>query len=131
MNRHLSIYIETTMPDTDPPELDVNNIYVKATPTNPEAPNGETYVEISFRMKDNISGPQQAVLAHVKSKCYFFKVMLECYLWTFQYNLSWMKKKLKRGCWIISTLKDCVAQNAKRAWRRHASCERGGGTQVP
>ena len=41
--------------------------------------------------------------------------MLECYLWTFQYNLSWMKKKLKRGCWIISTLKDCVAQNAKRS----------------
>ncbi len=56
-----SIYIETTMPDTDPPELDVNNIYVKATPTNPEAPNGETDVEISFRMKDNISGPHQAV----------------------------------------------------------------------
>ena len=62
--------------------------------------------------------------AHVKSKCYFFKVMLECYLWTFQYNLSWMKKKLKRGCWIISTLKGCVAQNAKRAWRRHASSVR-------
>ena len=56
-----SIYIETTMPDTDPPELDVNNIYVKATPTNPEAPNGETDVEISFRMRDNISGPHQAV----------------------------------------------------------------------
>lgn len=56
-----SIYIETTMPDTDHPELDVNNIYVKATPTNPEAPNGETDVEISFRMRDNISGPHQAV----------------------------------------------------------------------
>ena len=56
-----TIYIRTATPDTDPPELDVNNIYVKAAPTNPEAPNGETSVEISFRMKDNISGPQQAV----------------------------------------------------------------------
>ncbi len=81
-------------------------------------------IQDEFRLPNFTLQQVQELLAHVKSKCYFFKVMLACYLWTFQYNLSWMKKKLKRGCWIISTFKGCVAQNAKRAWRRHASSVR-------
>ena len=36
--------------------LDLNQITVKAVPTNPEEPNGETQVDIIFRVKDNISG---------------------------------------------------------------------------
>ena len=51
-----SIQIRTTRPDTEPPTLDLNNITVDAEPTNPSAPNGETRVNITFRVKDNISG---------------------------------------------------------------------------
>ena len=51
-----SIYIQTTTPDSMPPELDLNRITVNAEPTRPEAPNGETIVDITFRAKDNISG---------------------------------------------------------------------------
>ena len=51
-----SIYIQTTTPDSLPPELDLNRITVNAKPTRPEAPNGETIVDITFRAKDNISG---------------------------------------------------------------------------
>jgi len=51
-----SIEIQTTNPDTQPPVLDLNRITINAEPTNPEAPNGETRVDISFRIKDNISG---------------------------------------------------------------------------
>ena len=36
--------------------MDVNNITIKAEPTILEAPNGETIVDITFRIKDNISG---------------------------------------------------------------------------
>ena len=51
-----TIEIQTTNPDTDPPVLDLNRITIKAAPTNPENPNGETRVDINFRIKDNISG---------------------------------------------------------------------------
>ena len=51
-----SIYIQTTTPDSMDPELDLNRITVKAKPTRPEEPNGETIVDITFRAKDNISG---------------------------------------------------------------------------
>ena len=51
-----SIEIHTTNPDTLPPVLDLNRITIQAEPTNPEAPNGETRVDITFRVKDNISG---------------------------------------------------------------------------
>lgn len=51
-----TIEVKTKMPDLDPPVLDVNRITIKAEPTVPEAPNGETIVDISFRIKDNISG---------------------------------------------------------------------------
>ena len=36
--------------------LDLNQITIQAEPTNPEAPNGETQVDINFRVKDDISG---------------------------------------------------------------------------
>ena len=51
-----SIEIQTTNPDTEPPVLDVNQIGIEAEPTQPAAPNGETRVDITFRIKDNISG---------------------------------------------------------------------------
>ena len=51
-----SITIQTKNPDTTPPVLDLNQITIEAEPTNPAAPNGETRVDITFRVKDNISG---------------------------------------------------------------------------
>ena len=51
-----TIDITTTNPDSTPPILDLNRITIRAEPTQPEAPNGETQVDITFRIKDNISG---------------------------------------------------------------------------
>ena len=51
-----TIDIVTTDPDSTPPELDLNRITIEAEPTQPEAPNGETRVDITFRIRDNISG---------------------------------------------------------------------------
>ncbi len=51
-----AIDITTTNPDSIPPTLDLNRITIQAEPTKPEAPNGETQVDITFRVKDNISG---------------------------------------------------------------------------
>ena len=51
-----SINIQTKNPDTTPPVLDLNQITIEAEPTNPAAPNGETRVDTTFRVKDNISG---------------------------------------------------------------------------
>ena len=51
-----TIDVQTANPDSTPPMIDLNSITVKAEPTNPEAPNGETLVEITFRIKDDISG---------------------------------------------------------------------------
>jgi len=51
-----TIDIVTPNPDSTPPVLDLNRITIQAEPTNPEAPNGETQVDITFRVKDNISG---------------------------------------------------------------------------
>ncbi|MDE0636628.1 MAG: T9SS type A sorting domain-containing protein [Candidatus Poribacteria bacterium] len=51
-----TIEIQTRFPDATPPELDLNAITIKAEPTRPEAPNGETRVDITFRVRDNISG---------------------------------------------------------------------------
>ena len=52
----LTVEIVTTNPDTAPPVLDINNITIKARPTQPEDPNGETIVDMTFRIKDDISG---------------------------------------------------------------------------
>ena len=51
-----TINVQTTNPDDTPPVLDLNQITIQAEPTNPEAPNGETQVDITFKVKDNISG---------------------------------------------------------------------------
>ena len=51
-----TIDVQTTNPDDIPPVLDLNQITIQAEPTNPKEPNGETQVDISFRVKDNISG---------------------------------------------------------------------------
>ena len=51
-----TIEIQTRFPDAEPPELDLNAITIKAEPTRPEAPNGETRVDITFRIRDDISG---------------------------------------------------------------------------
>ena len=47
-----SLYIETEFSDIVKPEIDINNITVVAEPTNPEAPNGETRVDINFNARD-------------------------------------------------------------------------------
>lgn len=46
----------TNNPDTEAPEVDLNAIEVSAEPTNPDAPNGETLVTLTFRIRDNIAG---------------------------------------------------------------------------
>ena len=51
-----TIEIQTRFPDSAPPELDLNRITIKAEPIRPADPNGETHVDITFRVKDNISG---------------------------------------------------------------------------
>ena len=56
MRRIATIEIQTTNSDTPPPVLDLNQITIQAEPTNPQAPNGETKVDITFRIKDDISG---------------------------------------------------------------------------
>lgn len=50
------IDVQTTNPDTIPPVVDLNQITIRAESTNPQAPNGETQVEITFKVKDDISG---------------------------------------------------------------------------
>ena len=52
----------TNNPDTQAPEVDLNAIEVSAEPTNPEAPNGETTVTLTFRIRDNVAGFAQAYL---------------------------------------------------------------------
>jgi hypothetical protein len=47
-----SIYIRTKYPDLKPPLLDLNDIQIKATPTNPTSPNGETLFEMWLWIKD-------------------------------------------------------------------------------
>lgn len=50
------VYVETSNPDLEPVEIDLNRITVYAEPTHPEAPDGETLVTINFYARDNISG---------------------------------------------------------------------------
>ena len=52
----ISIDVQTTNPDDISPVLDLNQITIQAEPTNTEAPNGKTRVDITFKVKDNISG---------------------------------------------------------------------------
>lgn len=50
------IYIKTANPDNKGPELNLNDIKLSAVPSNPDAPNGETYVTLKLKIKDDISG---------------------------------------------------------------------------
>lgn len=50
------IFIQTSNPDTEHAEIDLNRIHVYAEPTHPEAPDGETKVTVNFYARDNISG---------------------------------------------------------------------------
>ena len=50
------IELITSYPDIEAPQVDVNTIQISAEPTNPSAPNGETLVTLTFRVRDNISG---------------------------------------------------------------------------
>ena len=56
------IELITNDSDTAPPELDLNNIQIAGTPTNPAAPNGETFVTLEFRARDNTSGFRHAAI---------------------------------------------------------------------
>ena len=53
---YTTFWFEGENPDLVGPELDVNNISISATPTNPDEPNGETIVKLGFWIKDNLSG---------------------------------------------------------------------------
>ena len=54
--RSPTIDLHTTNPDLNPPELNVNRIFVDAKPTNPDNPNGETQVTIRYDIRDDNSG---------------------------------------------------------------------------
>ena len=47
-----TVYIETSHPDILPPMVDLNSISISASPTNPDAPNGETLVTIECLIQD-------------------------------------------------------------------------------
>ena len=50
------VRIQTTNPDSIAPEIDLNRITVRARPSVPEAPNGETFVTIEYYARDDKSG---------------------------------------------------------------------------
>ena len=47
-----SVYVKTEYPDYRRPEIDINNINISAEPTKPEAPDGETRVNITLMARD-------------------------------------------------------------------------------
>ncbi|MFZ9299865.1 MAG: T9SS type A sorting domain-containing protein [Chitinophagaceae bacterium] len=55
-----SIYFKTKYPDMKPPVLDLNDIQIQATPTNPTSPNGETLFEMWLWVKDESDFPGKA-----------------------------------------------------------------------
>lgn len=55
-----SIYFKTKYPDMKAPVLDLNDIQIQATPTNPTSPNGETLFEMWLWVKDESDFPGQA-----------------------------------------------------------------------
>ena len=56
VNENNTIEIINSNPDYVGPTLDINNIKISAVPSNPEAPNGETFVTLKLRIQDNVSG---------------------------------------------------------------------------
>ena len=57
------IELVTDNPDTEPPELDVENISIHAEPTKPDNPNGETLVTLRYRLRDNTSGAHDTAIS--------------------------------------------------------------------
>ena len=57
------IELVTNNQDIEQPEFDLNNIQISAEPTNPDTPNGETIVTVTFKVKDNNSGYRIAHLS--------------------------------------------------------------------
>jgi len=55
-----SIYFKTKYPDYKAPTLDLNDIKIQATPTNPISPNGETIFEMWLWIKDESDYPMKA-----------------------------------------------------------------------
>ena len=55
-----SFYFKTKYPDYKPPVLDINDIQIRATPTNPTSPNGETLFEMWLWIKDTSDYPGRA-----------------------------------------------------------------------
>lgn len=51
-----TIQLNPSNRDNQAPQLNLNNISISATPINPEAPNGETLVDMSIKVKDDKSG---------------------------------------------------------------------------
>ena len=47
-----SVYMETAYPDLLPPVVDLNGFLIEASPTSPDAPNGETLVEFTLSVQD-------------------------------------------------------------------------------
>ena len=50
------IELITRNPDLEAPQVDLNTIQISGEPINPSAPDGETLVTLTFRVRDNISG---------------------------------------------------------------------------
>ncbi len=50
------ITLLTNNPDYEAPELDLNALHIESQPSNPEAPDGETLVTITYQVRDNNSG---------------------------------------------------------------------------
>ena len=50
------IEMVTDNPDYEAPELDLEDLSIRAEPTQPDDPNGETLVTLEYRIRDNISG---------------------------------------------------------------------------
>ena len=55
-----SMYFKTKYPDYKAPTLDLNDIQIQATPTNPSSPNGETIFEMWLWIKDESDYPLKA-----------------------------------------------------------------------
>jgi PKD repeat protein len=55
-----SLYFFTPYPDLKPPVIDLNDIQIRATPTRPDAPNGETLFEMWLWIRDTSDFPGRA-----------------------------------------------------------------------
>ena len=55
-----SLYFYTPYPDLKAPAIDLNDIQIKATPTRPDAPNGETLFEMWLWIRDTSDFPGKA-----------------------------------------------------------------------